>query len=60
MKDDFFLYQAQTSTHPLALEITSAKGSYIYDSEGGAHLDFVAGVSACSLGHCHPAVYRSR
>lgn len=56
MKDDFFLYQAQTSTHPLALEITSAKGSYIYDSEGGAHLDFVAGVSACSLGHCHPAV----
>lgn len=56
MKDDFFLYQAQTSPHPLALEITDAKGSYIYDREGRAHLDFVAGVSACSLGHCHPSV----
>lgn len=56
MKEDFFLYQAQTSPHPLALEITDAKGSFIYDSEGRKHLDFVAGVSACSLGHCHPAV----
>lgn len=31
-------------------------GSYIYDTDGNAHLDFVAGVSACSLGHCHPKV----
>ncbi|MBT8184867.1 MAG: aspartate aminotransferase family protein, partial [Eudoraea sp.] len=44
------------SSHPMALEISSAKGSYIYDSEGKAYLDFVAGVSACSLGHCHPKV----
>lgn len=56
MKDDFFIYQAQTTPHPLGLEISHAKGSYIYDSEGNAHLDFVAGVSACSLGHCHPKV----
>ena len=56
MKKDFFQYQAQTTPHPLALEITRAEGSYMYDSEGKAHLDFVAGVSACSLGHCHPAV----
>jgi len=56
MKDDFFTYQAQTTTHPLALEVTRAKGSYIYDKQGNAHLDFVAGISACSLGHCHPKV----
>ncbi|MBT8284863.1 MAG: aspartate aminotransferase family protein [Flavobacteriaceae bacterium] len=56
MKKDFFLYQAQTSPHPLAIEVSRAEGSYIYDTEGKAHLDFVAGVSACSLGHCHPAV----
>lgn len=56
MKKDFFLYQAQTTPHPLALEVSRAEGSYIYDTEGKAHLDFVAGVSACSLGHCHPAV----
>ncbi|RAJ07541.1 aspartate aminotransferase family protein [Arenibacter echinorum] len=56
MKEDYFKYQAQTSSHPLALEISHAKGSYIYDTKGKAHLDFVAGVSACSLGHCHPRV----
>ena len=55
-KNDFFTYQAQTSPHPLALEVSHAKGSYIYDVDGNAHLDFVAGVSACSLGHCHPKV----
>lgn len=56
MKEDFLKYQAQTSPHPLAMEISHAQGSYIYDTEGRAHLDFVAGVSVCSLGHCHPKV----
>ncbi len=56
MKADFLKYQAQTTPHPLAMEISHAKGSYIYDTSGKAHLDFVAGVSACSLGHCHPKV----
>ena len=56
MKDDFFKYQAQTTPHPLALEISHAKGSYIYDTNGNAHLDFVAGVSATPLGHKHPKV----
>lgn len=56
MKEDFLKYQAQTTPHPLGLTIERAEGCYIYDSEGNAHLDFVAGVSACSLGHCHPKV----
>lgn len=56
MKSDFFKYQAQTSTHPLAMEISHAEGSYIYDTNGKAYLDFVAGVSACTLGHKHPKV----
>ncbi|QNK78882.1 aspartate aminotransferase family protein [Winogradskyella undariae] len=56
MKQDFFKYQAQTTPHPLAMEISRAKGSYIYDTNGKAYLDFVAGVSACSLGHCNPKV----
>ncbi len=59
MREDFFTYQAQTTPHPLALEISHAKGSYIYDTKGNAHLDFVAGVSACSLGHCHPRVTKA-
>lgn len=56
MQDDFFKYQAQTTPHPLALEISHAEGSYIYDTSGKAHLDFVAGVSATPLGHRHPKV----
>ncbi|MFK7749744.1 MAG: aspartate aminotransferase family protein [Kordia sp.] len=56
MKKDFFTYQAQTTPHPLAMEISHADGSYIYDANQKKHLDFVAGVSACSLGHKHPRV----
>ncbi|MDG1398250.1 MAG: aspartate aminotransferase family protein [Polaribacter sp.] len=56
MKSDFFKYQAQTTPHPLAIEIAKAKGSYIYDISGKKYLDFVAGVSANSLGHNHQKV----
>ncbi len=56
MKSDFFKYQAQTTPHPLAMEISHAKGSYIYDTTNKAYLDFVAGVSATPLGHNHPKV----
>ncbi len=55
-KADFFKYQAQTSPYPLAMEVAYAKGSYIYDTQNKKYLDFVAGVSACSLGHQHPRV----
>jgi acetylornithine aminotransferase len=56
MKTDFYKYQAQTTPHPLALEVSHAKGCYIYDKEGKEYLDFIAGVSAISLGHCHPKI----
>ncbi|WP_431135028.1 aspartate aminotransferase family protein [Psychroserpens mesophilus] len=56
MLNDFYKYQAQTTPHPLAMTISHAEGSYIYDTDHKAHLDFVAGVSACSLGHNHPKV----
>ena len=56
MKEDFYKYQAQTSPHPLAIEVSHAKGSYIYSTSGKKYLDFVAGVSANSLGHNHPKV----
>ena len=59
MRDAFFKYQAQTTPHPLGLEISRAEGCYIYDQEGLPHLDLVAGVSACSLGHCHPVVVKA-
>ena len=59
MLDDFLSYQAKTTPHPLGLEIKRAKGSYIIDQNGKKYLDFIAGVSACSLGHRHPAVVRA-
>lgn len=59
IETDFFTYQAQTTAHPLAMEVSHAIGSYIYDVKGNSHLDFVAGVSVCSLGHCHPKVTKA-
>ncbi len=51
MNSEFIQCQAQTSIHPMGLEIASAKGSYIYDKSEKKYLDFVAGVSANTLGH---------
>lgn len=56
LKADFFKHQAQTSPYPLSIEVARAKGSYVYDTDGKAYLDFIAGVSANSLGHGHPRV----
>jgi len=51
MNSDFIKYQAQTSPYPLGMEVSHAEGSYIYDTNNKKYLDFVAGVSACTLGH---------
>lgn len=59
LKEDFLKYQAKTTPHPLGIQISKAKGVYITDTQGKKYLDFVSGVSACSLGHCHPKVTRA-
>lgn len=51
MNLEFLKYQAQTSPYPLGMEVAYAKGSYIFDTNDKKYLDFVAGVSAVSLGH---------
>ena len=56
MNTDFLKYQAQTTPYPLGMEVSHAVGSYIYDTNKKKYLDFVAGVSACALGHQHPRV----
>jgi len=55
-KDIFKLHLAQTFSFPSCLEVESAKGSYITDINGKDYLDFVAGVSACTLGHSNPII----
>ena len=59
MKKEFFKYQAQTSPNPLALEISHANGSFVYDTNGKKYLDFIAGVSANTLGHNHPKISKA-
>lgn len=59
MKEAFLKYQAQTTSHPLGLQISRAEGCNIYTEDEEAYLDLVAGVSACSLGHCHPKVVQA-
>lgn len=34
--------------------LTRGEGSYLWDSEGTRHLDFLAGIAVTSLGHAHP------
>ena len=58
-RDIFFIHQAQTTPKPIGLEVKKARGSYIIDKDNKKYLDFVAGVSACTLGHSHPKVIRA-
>ena len=55
-KDIFKKHQAQTFPFPSCLEVESARGSNIYDVNGKQYLDFVAGVSANTLGHSNPII----
>ena len=32
------------------------EGACVWDAEGKEYLDFLTGISVCSVGHCHPAV----
>src|ERR1700709_700740 len=39
---------------PLAL--VRGQGSTVYDADGRAYLDLIAGIAVCLLGHSHPKV----
>ncbi len=34
-------------------------GATLWDDDGNAYTDFLAGIAVCSLGHCHPAVTKA-
>ncbi|MCT7959661.1 aspartate aminotransferase family protein [Laspinema sp. D1] len=42
---------------PLALE--RGQGCRVWDTQGRAYLDFVAGIATCTLGHGHPAMVQA-
>jgi predicted acetylornithine/succinylornithine family transaminase len=38
------------------VEFVRGEGARLWDAEGKEYLDFLAGISVCSVGHCNPAV----
>ena len=40
----------------MPVEFVRGEGARLWDSDGNEYLDFLAGISVCSVGHCHPAV----
>ena len=56
LRQQFLNHVAQTSDMPLALEIIKGEGVYLWDKDGKAYIDLIAGISVSNLGHCHPKV----
>jgi predicted acetylornithine/succinylornithine family transaminase len=38
------------------VEFVRGEGARLWDADGREYLDFLAGISVCSVGHCHPDV----
>jgi acetylornithine/N-succinyldiaminopimelate aminotransferase len=38
------------------VEFARGDGARLWDSDGNEYLDFLAGISVCNAGHCHPRV----
>lgn len=55
-KEDFLKYQGQTNQSPYLINVDSADGIYIFDINGKAYMDMIAGVSVSNIGHNHPKV----
>lgn len=52
----FLRHVAQTSTAPLALEITKAEGAVLRDVNGKEYIDLIGGISVANVGHRHAKV----
>ena len=56
-RSDFFdRHLAQTTPYPFGLEISHAKGVWLYGTDGKRWLDLISGVGVSSIGHGHPRV----
>jgi acetylornithine/succinyldiaminopimelate/putrescine aminotransferase len=55
----FFEYLGLPSSRPLGLEISSAKGIFLYAPDGKDYIDLVSGVAVSNLGHQHPDIIRA-
>ena len=55
-QESFLQHQGQTNQSPYLIDIDRAEGIYIYDKNGKAYMDMIAGVAVNNIGHCHPKV----
>jgi acetylornithine/succinyldiaminopimelate/putrescine aminotransferase len=55
----FFTHLAQTSDAPPALEISKAKGVYLYGKNGKKYVDLISGISVSNLGHSNSMINRA-
>lgn len=55
--EEIFLNKlAQTSPAPLKIEVSHARGSLIYDTNGKEYFDLISGIGVTNIGHRHPKV----
>lgn len=56
-RSDFFdRHLAQTTPYPFGLEVSHAKGLWLYGTDGKRWMDLISGVGVSSLGHGHPRI----
>lgn len=48
-----------TFAPPADLVFVSGRGSYLYDMQGNAWLDLLAGIAVNAFGHCHPHLVKA-
>lgn len=41
------------------VDFVRGEGALLWDADGKQYLDFLTGISVCSVGHCHPEVVRA-
>lgn len=55
----FLDHVAQTSPKPIGIEMASAEGVWLTDTDGKKYIDGIAGFSVCNIGHSNPAVIKA-
>ncbi|MCO6496864.1 MAG: aspartate aminotransferase family protein [Chitinophagaceae bacterium] len=55
----FLQHIGQTSTTPMLLEISKAKGNYLYGTDSRKYIDMIGGISVCNVGHGNPRVIKA-
>ena len=59
LRQQFFEYMGLPSLQPLGVEISSARGIFLYGPGGKDYIDLVSGVSVSNLGHQHPEIVKA-